>query len=212
MMPLHPPLKIIDMKQTRSLQTSMRVLVLCGAIAALAGCAPLVTQNPGGAISPANVVSMDGNDRVMLKGADVVAYFTDAQYKQGNSSIKSVYEKISFYFVSEENKRRFDAEPMKYMPQYGGYCANGTAYGIPWGGDADTWRVIDGKLYIFGGAQSRDAFLLESQKNLQLAEKYWSEEVKGSNAFVQRNKRLLFKVPHYKSDADVAAELAKQKK
>jgi YHS domain-containing protein len=178
----------------------------------LSACAPLVTQNPGGTISPANVVSIDGNDRVMLKGADVVAYFADAQFKQGDPAIKSVYEKITFYFVSEENKKRFDAEPLKYVPQYGGYCANGTAYGIPWGGDADTWRVIDGKLYIFGGAQSRDAFLLDPKTNLALAEKYWSEEIKGSNAFVQRNKRLLFKVPHYKSDAEVAAELAKQKK
>jgi YHS domain-containing protein len=200
------------MKPRPSVPVFVRTLLLSCAIAVLAGCAPLITQNPGGAISPANVVSLDGNDRVMLKGADVVAYFTDAQFKQGNPSIKSVYEKITFYFVSQENKRRFDAEPTKYVPQYGGYCANGTAYGIPWGGDADTWRVIDGKLYIFGGEQSRDAFLLEPQKNLQLAEKYWNEEVKGSNAFVQRNKRLLFKVPHYKSDAEVAAELAKQKK
>ncbi len=180
--------------------------------ALLSACAPLVTQNPGGAISPANVVSLDGNDRVMLAGADVVSYFTEAQYKKGDPSVKSVYEKITFYFSTAENKRRFDAEPMKYLPQYGGYCANGTAYGIPWGGDADTWRVIDGKLYIFGGAQSRDAFLLDTTKNLQLAETYWNNEVKGSNAFIQRNKRLLFKVPHYKSDADVAAELAKQKK
>jgi YHS domain-containing protein len=200
------------MKPRPSVPMFVRTLLLSCAIAVLAGCAPLITQNPGGAISPANVVSLDGNDRVMLKGADVVAYFTDAQFKQGNPSIKSVYEKITFYFASQENKRRFDAEPTKYVPQYGGYCANGTAYGIPWGGDADTWRVIDGKLYIFGGEQSRDAFLLEPQKNLQLAEKYWNEEVKGSNAFVQRNKRLLFKVPHYKSDAEVAAELAKQKK
>jgi YHS domain-containing protein len=192
-------------------QLIKRLLIAAGALF-VAACAPLVTQNPGGAISPANVVSLDGNDRVMLKGADVVTYFTDAQYKQGNPSIKSVYEKITFYFVSEENKRRFDSEPMKYVPQYGGYCANGTAYGIPWGGDADTWRVIDGKLYIFGGAQSRDAFLLDTVKNRQLADKYWGEEINGSNAFIQRNKRLLFKVAHYKSDAEVAAEIAKQKK
>jgi YHS domain-containing protein len=195
-----------------SSKTFVRLAVLSGAIALLAGCAPLITQNPGGAISPANVVAVDGNDRVMLKGADVVAYFTDAQYKQGNPSIKSVHEKITFYFVNEENKKRFDAEPMKYVPQYGGYCANGTAYGIPWGGDADVWRVIDGKLYIFGGAQSRDAFMLEPQKNLAFAHKYWNEEIKGSNAFLQRNKRIAMKVPHYKSDAELAAELAKQKK
>jgi YHS domain-containing protein len=190
----------------------LRNLTVACACAALVGCAPLITQNPGGAISPANVVAIDGNDRVMLKGADVVAYFTDAKFKQGDPAIKSVYEKITFYFSTAENKRRFDAEPLRFIPQFGGYCANGTAYGIPWGGDADTWRVIEGKLYIFGGAQSRDAFLLDSKKNVQLADTYWRDEVSGSNAFVQRNKRLLFKVPHYRSDADVAAELAKQKK
>jgi YHS domain-containing protein len=190
----------------------LRALAVASALVLLAGCAPLVTQNPGGAISPANVVSLDGNDRVMLKGADVVAYFTDAQYKQGNPSIKSVYEKITFYFSNEENKRQFDAAPLKYVPQYGGYCANGTAYAIPWGGDADTWRVINGKLYIFGGAQSRDAFLLDPQKNVALADKYWNEEIKGANALFQRNKRLVMKVSHYKSDAEVAAEIAKQKK
>jgi YHS domain-containing protein len=195
------------------MSSSLRNLSLALFLAfALSACAPLVTQNPGGAISPVNVVSQDGNERVMLKGADVVAYFTDAQYKQGNSSISSVYEKVTFYFSSPENKRLFDASPMKYVPQFGGYCANGTAYGIPWGGDADIWRVIDGKLYIFGGAQSRDAFMLDPQKNIAHANNYWSAEINGSNALIQRAKRMLFKVPHYRSDADLAADVAKQKK
>ena len=178
----------------------------------LSACAPLVTQNPGGAISPANVVEMDGNDRVMLKGADVVAYFTQNAYVQGQPSIKSTYEKITFYFATAEHKALFDKEPMKYVPLYGGFCANGVSFGIPWGGDADTWRVFDGKLHIFGGAQSRDAFLLDVPKSRQLAEKYWNDEVNGRNALVQRTKRLMFKVPHYKSDAEVAAEIAKTKK
>lgn len=193
----------------RTLQTL--ILVLSAALT-LSACAPLITQNPGGAISPANVVSQDGNDRVMLKGADVVAYFTDAQYKQGNPSIASVYEKVTFYFSSPENKRLFDAEPMKYVPQFGGYCSNGAVYGIPWGGDADAWRIIDGKLFIFGGSHARDAFMLDPQANLAHANKYWNDEIKGRNALIQRVKRMVFKVPHYRSDADLAAEISKQKK
>lgn len=185
---------------------------LAFALLLLGACAPLITQSPGGEISPANVVEMDGNDRVMLKGADVVAYFTQNAYVQGKPSIKSIYEKITFYFSSPEHKALFDKEPMKYVPQFGGYCANGLSYGIPWGGDADTWRIFDGKLFIFGGATSRDAFLLDAPKNRQYAEKYWNEEVKGSNALVQRSRRMLFKVPHYKSDAEVAAEIAKAKR
>ena len=180
---------------------------------ALSACAPLVTQNPGGAISPANVVELDGNDRVMLKGADVVAYFTQNAYAQGKPSIKSIYEKITFYFATAEHKALFDKEPMKYVPQFGGYCANGMAYGIPWGGDADTWRIFDGKLFIFGGAESRDAFLLDVPKNRALADKYWTEEVAGSNAFIQRTKRsTVARVAHYKSGAELAAAVAAAKK
>lgn len=190
----------------------VRTAVIALAVFGLAACAPLITQNPGGTISPANVVEMDGNERVMLKGADVVAYFDQSAYVQGSASIKSTFEKITFYFATLEHKSMFDKEPMKYVPQFGGYCANGLAYGIPWGGDADTWRIFDGKLFIFGGATSRDAFLLDVSKNRQYADKYWNEEVKGNNPLVQRAKRMAFKVPHYKSDAEVAAELAKAKR
>jgi YHS domain-containing protein len=187
--------------------------LLAAAALALAACAPLVTQSPGGKFSPVNAQAIDGNDRVLLKGADVVSYFTQNKDVMGNPAIKSTYENVTFYFSSAENKALFDKEPTKYLPQYGGYCANGIVYGIPWGGDADTWRMIDGKLYIFGGAGSRDAFLLDVPKNRALADKYWAEEVSGSNAFVQRTKRTtVARVAHYKTGAELALEVAAAKK
>jgi YHS domain-containing protein len=189
------------------------VALLGVAVLALAACAPLVTQSPGGRLSPVNAASMDGNERVMLKGADVVAYFAQNRDMPGDPAIKSIYENVTFYFSSAANKALFDREPAKYLPQYGGYCANGIVYGIPWGGDADTWRMIDGKLYIFGGEGSRDAFLLDVPRNRALADKYWAEEVSGSNAFVQRTKRTtVARVAHYKSGAELAAEVAAAKK
>ena len=188
------------------------VLASCAAFA-LAACAPLVVQSPSGKLSPVNAHAIDGNERVMMKGADLVAYFTQNKDVQGNPSIKSTFEKVTFYFSTAENKALFDKEPMKYQPQYGGYCANGIVYGIPWGGDADSWRMIEGKLYIFGGQGSRDAFLLDVPKNRVLADKYWLEEVAGSNAFVQRTKRTtIARVAHYKSGAELAAEVAAAKK
>ena len=188
-------------------------MVVASAALALAACAPLIVQSPGGKLSPVNAHAIDGNDRVLLKGADVVSYFTQNKDAQGNPSIKSSYENVTFYFSSTENKALFDKEPTKYLPQYGGYCANGIVYGIPWGGDADSWRMIEGKLYIFGGAGSRDAFLLDVPKNRALADKYWNEEVSGSNAFVQRTKRTtIARVAHYKSGAELALEVAAAKK
>ena len=174
------------------------------AAAALAGCSAITAQNPASALKPVNAVA-DGDDaRVMLKGHDVVAYFTDGRHALGSAQIKSMYEGVTFRFASAEHKALFDAAPQKYLPQYGGFCANGIAYGIPWGGDADTWLMRDGKLYIFGGAGSRDAFLLDVPGNLALAEKYWRDEVAGSNSFIQRSKRLVFRVPHYKSGEELA--------
>ena len=193
--------------------TRFATAILATTALALGACAPLVTQSPGGKLTPVNAHAIDGNERVLMKGADVVTYFTQNKDVQGSPSIKSTYENVTFYFSSAENKALFDKEPARYLPQYGGYCANGIVYGIPWGGDADSWRMIEGKLYIFGGAGSREAFLLDVPKNRALADKYWNEEVAGSNAFIQRTKRTtVARVAHYKSGAELALEVAAAKK
>jgi YHS domain-containing protein len=189
-----------------------RITFTALALAGLAGCAPMVTQSPGQGLSPVNAVS-EGEDRhLMLFGADVVSYFTDKADRKGSPAIKSVYKGVTFRFATPEHKAMFDAAPEKYIPQFGGYCTNGIAYGIPWGGDADNWEMIDGKLYMFGGKGSHDAFNLHPVENMKLAQRYWAEEVNGSNAFFQRAKRLVFRVPHYKTGEELAAEVARAKK
>lgn len=184
-----------------------RVTSLIVLSAALVGCAPLITQSPGGKASPANVVSAD-DGRVLLNGADVVAYFNEGRYVQGRPELKSMYEGITVRFSKPENKQAFDREPQKYWPQYNGYCANGIVYSIPWGGNADNFRIIDGKLYIFGGELSREAFLLDAKKNIALADGYWKDEVAGSNAFLHRTWRVTWRVPHYKSGDALAKDVA----
>jgi YHS domain-containing protein len=171
-----------------------------------------VTQSPGQGLSPVNAVSEGEDHHLMLFGYDVVNYFTDRTHRKGDPAIKTVYKDVTFRFATPEHKTMFDAAPEKYIPQFGGYCSNGIVYGIPWGGDADTWEIFDGKLYIFGGHGSHDAFMLDVPRNMALAHKYWDEEVNGSNAFWQRTKRLVFRVPHYKTGEELAAEVAKAKK
>jgi YHS domain-containing protein len=182
--------------------------IVIGAIAALTGCSAMRAQNPSSALQPVNAVADGDDERVMLKGHDVVAYFTLGRHALGTKQFKSVYENVTFRFANAEHKALFDANPKRYQPEYGGFCANGIAYGIPWGGDADTWRMIDGRLFINGGADSRAAFELDLKRNVELADRYWREEVAGSNSFWQRSKRLVFRVPHYKTGAELAAEVA----
>lgn len=177
----------------------------------LAGCTAMTAQNPSSSLKPVNAVA-DGEDpRVILKGADVVAYFTQGRFQQGERQFTTLYQAVAFRFASAEHKALFDQEPARYLPQFGGYCANGIAYAIPWGGDADTWKIVDGKLYVFGGQASKDAFELDEKANLERAHRYWTDEVAGRNSFVQRIWRLVFRVPHYKSGEDLAKSVAEAK-
>jgi YHS domain-containing protein len=175
----------------------LRPLAWISVLLLLGGCNAMLAQNPSSPLKPVNAAHVGDESRLMLKGADVVAYFTEGRYVQGQSKFRSEYEEVAFYFASAGNKTLFDTDPKKYLPQYGGFCTNGIVYAIPWGGDADTWSIIDGKLYIFGGQASKDAFDLDVKDNLALAEKYWKDEVAGSNSYWQRSKRLVYRVYQY---------------
>lgn len=186
---------------------TQKFLIAAGLVLGLSGCSAMTAQNPASELTPVNAAEMEGADRLMLFGADVVAYFTQNAYMQGKPEFSSTYQEVDFHFSSAEHKALFDAEPTKYIPQYGGYCANGIMFGIPWGGNAGDFRVVNDKLYIFGGAVSQAAFELEMDKNIALADDYWEQEVKGNNSFIQRAKRLVIRVPHYKTGEEQAAEV-----
>ena len=193
----------ISFPRTNWAQRAVALLAAATVTLLLGGCSALTAQNPSSTLKPVNAVADADDARVMLKGADVVSYFTAGKDTAGSAQIKSVYQDVTFRFSTLANKALFDANPAKYLPQYGGYCANGLVYGIPWGGDADTWLMQDGKLYIFGGAGSMAAFKLDVPGNIKLADKYWTEEVQGNNSFVQRAKRMVMRVPHYKSGEEL---------
>ncbi len=187
------------------------IAVLAVAAVSLSGCGAMLAQNPSGKLTPVNAVALGDEGRLMLKGHDVVAYFTQNKHAMGSPQFKSVYEGVAFHFASAEHKALFDASPAKYLPAYGGYCANGIVYGIPWGGDGDSWLMHQGRVYLFGGPGSKGGFELDIARNVALADQYWKDEVAGSNSFVQRAKRLVFRVPHYKTGEELAREVAAAK-
>jgi len=143
----------------------VRILIIASALM-LASCASV------GELGPYNVKSEGADPRLMLDGFDPVAYHLVGKSVRGDSAIKADYDGVTYRFVSADNKAAFLKEPTRYVPQNGGFCSNGIVYGIPWGGDGDTWRLIDGKLFIFGGARSRDYFMMDEKKNLALAAEY----------------------------------------
>lgn len=160
------------------------------------------------AAGPFRTITDGATERLMLEGHDAVAYFTRNDAVRGDPAIQIEHAGQHWRFASEENKAAFLRSPDKYMPQFGGFCGNGINYAIPWGsgGGPNTWRIYRGKLYVFGGQKSRDHFEIDTELNLQRAHHYWDNEIAGSNALFVRYKRLIFRVPHYKSDAALQAE------
>ncbi len=85
-----------------------------------------------------------------IKGYDPVSYFLDSVPEKGIASIAYQHIDITYYFSSEENKKSFMANPVKYEPQYGGWCA----YAMGDRGEKvevnpETFKIVKGKLYLF---------------------------------------------------------------
>lgn len=83
-----------------------------------------------------------------LGGYDPVAYFTDGKAVRGTGFHVSVVDGVTYVFASAEHKQLFDADPDKYLPAYGGYCAYGLGVGKKFVANPEVWKVVEGKLYL----------------------------------------------------------------
>jgi YHS domain-containing protein len=83
-----------------------------------------------------------------LGGYDPVAYFTLGRPTEGSRRFASSWNGATWRFVSAEHKALFDADPTRYAPQYGGYCAYAVSEGYTASADPTAWRIVDGKLYV----------------------------------------------------------------
>ncbi len=89
-------------------------------------------------------------DGIAIKGYDPVTYFTKNKAVKGSKNNAVSHQGVLYYFSSVENKELFKANPFKYEPEYGGWCAyamgdNGEKVNI----DPETFKIVNGKLYLF---------------------------------------------------------------
>jgi YHS domain-containing protein len=83
-----------------------------------------------------------------IRGYDPVAYFTQRAPVKGAREFTHVWRGATWHFASAENRDRFAADPARYAPQYGGYCAYGVAHGYAPPIDPAAWSIVDGRLYL----------------------------------------------------------------
>jgi YHS domain-containing protein len=94
------------------------------------------------------VVNASSFTGTAIEGYDPVAYFTEGRPVEGASAFAHDWMSATWYFASAENRDRFVAEPERYAPQYGGYCAWAVAHGYTAKIDPAAWKIVDGKLYL----------------------------------------------------------------
>lgn len=108
-------------------------------------------------------------------GYDPVAYFTENAARPGRDAHTAEHDGVVYRFASAENRDAFAASPGRYAPQYGGFCAFGTAMGYKVRTDPEAFSVVDGKLYLnfSKGVRSRwngqrDGFIRGADNNWPL--------------------------------------------
>src|SRR5262245_59668076 len=63
------------------------------------------------------------SQNVAIKGFDTVAYFKESKPVKGSATFTHTWSGATWWFASAENRDAFAADPAKYAPQFGGYCA-----------------------------------------------------------------------------------------
>lgn len=123
--------------------TSKRGFITLAAVAVVA--AGITMAVPAWAAGPEVNATVTG---LALRGYDPVSYFTDNKPVLGDFTITAEHEGATYRFTSEAHKAMFEKDPARYLPQYGGFCAFGTAQGYKVDGDPNVWKVVDNKLYL----------------------------------------------------------------
>lgn len=111
----------------------------------LCGLVVLCLVSAAEALEPVNRTLLGG---LALKGYDAVAYFTDGQPVRGQKTFRFEWGGANWLFASAEHRDAFAADPARYAPQFGGYCAWAVSQGYTADIDPAAWRIVDGKLYL----------------------------------------------------------------
>jgi len=110
-----------------------------------------------------------------MQGYDPVAYFTSGGPQKGKKKYAVRHTGGTYYFANASNKEAFMADPDRYLPQYGGFCAMGIALGKKLDGDPTVWKVVNDKLYLNVNKDVAVAWNRDIPGNLYKASENWPE-------------------------------------
>jgi len=119
------------------------------------------------------VNTLGSPDGVAIRGYDPVAYFRGGGPRPGKPEFSVSHGGATWRFASAEHKALFEADPERYLPAYGGFCAYGTSRGYLVKIEPEAWSIIDGRLYLNYDLGVRETWLGDTRKFIARADGNW---------------------------------------
>ncbi len=116
---------------------------------------------------------------VAIEGYCPVAYFAVDKAVRGKPEHASTHAGVTYWFVSADAKKAFDADPEKYLPSFGGWCAFGMSVEDKFPVDPTRFKIVEGRLMLFLNNANVNAFDLWDKGNekdlVAKAEAHWKK-------------------------------------
>lgn len=139
--------------------TSVVIAVLLSAVGlAAVGSKPAVNRGPAD---------------LAIRGYDPVAYVVAGSPTKGNPKFEYRWQGAVWQFASAANRARFIKDPERYAPQFGGYCAWAISRGYTADSDPESWRIVDGKLYLIYSKAVQRRWEQDVEGNIAKARANW---------------------------------------
>ena len=119
-----------------------------------------------------NGITLTGNP-LGLHGVDPVSMFDGEAPRLGDAVHTAAHDGVDYYFATATAQAAFLADPVAYLPQFGGFCAYGVYVGKKLDGDVRFADIVDGKLYLFVNAVIFEKYLANRTEVLAIAYDKW---------------------------------------
>jgi YHS domain-containing protein len=124
-----------------------------------------------------NSFAQDGTyysaDGAAIKGYDPVAYFTEGKAVKGNDNYIFEWSGSHWKFANQANLDSFKADPAKYAPQYGGWCAYGCSENHKSPTDPNAFTIVNNKLYLNYNLKVKELWIKDTASRILSADAYW---------------------------------------
>jgi YHS domain-containing protein len=112
-------------------------------------------------------------DGVAIKGYDPVSYFTEGRAVKGTDGYVFQWSGSQWKFSSQANLDSFKANPEKYAPQYGGWCAYGCSESHKSPTDPNAFTIVNNRLYLNYSIKVKELWIKDTTTRIKSADNYW---------------------------------------